>query len=379
MSIEMFPVSSNFWYGKRVLVTGADGFVASHLMRKLMQLGAVVTAVTRHKRPITTLKLLDVDELPDIEHSDLSDFAQTQEICHRHSIDTIFHLAASAVVSAAANAPISTVQNNVLPTLNLLETARINRIPRVLVASSDKSYGDHAEPGDAEPVPYRENYALRGLDVYSASKVCADMISHTYAFQFKLPVLVTRACNIYGPADLNFSRLIPRTILRLLSGQPPVINAGNHTVLREYIYVEDMVDAYLFLGKNIGTHYKSAMPEKGRTPYGWAAYNIGSYGAADALVDSPNIKSVIEVIELVGSKLGTGLRAAVIPKPANFIEIPDQYLDSSKLHKLGFRPRIALEEGVERTILWYKEHQDLLMKLARRYLEPIQEVRVQAQ
>jgi hypothetical protein len=102
-------------------------------------------------------------------------------------------------------------------------------------------------------------------------------------------------------------------------------------VLREYIYVEDMVDAYLFLGKNITTHYKSAMPEKGRAPYGWAAYNIGGYGAADALADSPNIKSVSDVIELVGSKLGTGLRPTVIPKPANFIEIPDQYLDSSKL------------------------------------------------
>jgi CDP-glucose 4,6-dehydratase len=379
MSIELFPGSNNFWYGKRVLVTGADGFVASNLMRKLMQLGAVVTAVTRHQRPVTTLKLLGVNELPDVEHSDLANFAQTQEICHRHSIDTIFHLAASAVVSTAANAPISTVENNVLPTLNLLETARINRIPRVIVASSDKSYGDHAEPGDAEPVPYRESYALRGLDVYSASKVCADMISHTYAFQFKLPVLVTRACNIYGPADLNFSRLIPRTILRLMSGEQPVINAGNHSVLREYIYVDDMVEAYLFLGRNIATHYKSPMPEKGQSPYGWAAYNIGSYGAEDPAGNLPNVKSVVDVIELISSKLGMSLKAAVIPKPANFIEIPDQYLDAGKLHKLGFRPRVELSEGVERTIVWYKEHRDLLMKLARRYLEPTPEVRAQAQ
>jgi CDP-glucose 4,6-dehydratase len=361
-------MTGNFWLGKRVLVTGADGFVASHLIRKLMALGAVVTAVIRHQRPITGLKLLGVNELPDIENCDLSDFVQTQKVCHRHNIDTIFHLAASAVVSTAANAPISTVENNVLPTLNLLEAARINEIPRVLVASSDKSYGDHADPSDPERVPYRENYALRGLDVYSASKVCADMISHTYAFQFKLPVLVTRACNIYGPADLNFSRLIPRTTMRLLSGDQPVVNAGNHAVLREYIYIDDMVDAYLFLGENLDAHYRSPMPLKGREPYGWAAYNIGSYDATQPPETSPNIKSVIQVIELVGSRLGAKLNPSVIPRPANFIEIPDQYLDSGKLHNFGFRPSVGLAEGIDKTIIWYKQHKELLMKLGHRYL-----------
>jgi CDP-glucose 4,6-dehydratase len=364
-------MANNFWLGKRVLVTGADGFVASHLMQKLMALGAVVTAVIRHHRPISTLKLLGVKTLPDIENSDLTDFGQTQKICHRHNIDTIFHLAASAVVSTAANAPISTVENNVVPTLNLLETARINEIPRILVASSDKSYGDHADPTDREPIPYREDYALRGLDVYSASKVCADMISHTYAFQFKLRVLVTRACNIYGPGDLNFSRLIPRTTLRLLSERRPVVNGGNHSVKREYIYIDDMVDGYLFLAENMEVHYGSPMPTRGQEPYGWAAYNLGGFNPADhaSADDSPNIKSVMQIIDILNHKLGTDLQPTVIPKPPNFIEIPDQYLDSSKLHRFGFRPRVTLQDGLDKTIGWYRDNQTLLTQLAHRYLD----------
>ncbi len=204
-------------------------------------------------------------------------FIEVQKICNRHQIDTIFHLAASAVVGEAANAPISTCENNIIPTLNLLEAARINKIPRVIVASTDKSYGDHADDDDPERIPYTESFALRGLDVYSASKVCADMIAQTYAFQFKLPVLVVRPCNIFGPGDLNFTRLIPRTILRLMQGSQPVINQGNDRVLREFIYIDDLVNAYLFLAENLERHYASPLPQRGRATYGWIAYNAGSY------------------------------------------------------------------------------------------------------
>ncbi len=362
--------NNRFWYGKRALVTGADGFVAANLVQRLMALGAVVTVVARHQRPITTLKLLDTADSPDIEYSDLSDFVQTQKICNRHQIDTIFHVAAAAVVSEAANAPISTCENNIIPTLNLLEAARINKIPRVLIASTDKSYGDHAAADDIEPIPYRENYALRGLDVYSASKVCADMISQTYAFQFKLPVLVLRPSNIYGPGDLNFSRLIPRTILRLLSGQRPVINQGNDHVLREYLYIDDMVGAYLFLAENMQRHYQAPMPQTGQAPYGWIAYNVGGT-VGDAGFDpkqSPNIRNVVEVINLLRQKLGSNLEPVIIPKPANFIEIPDQFLDSGKLHRLGYQPKTQFDEGIAKTIAWYQQHRELLLKLGHRYV-----------
>lgn len=361
---------NEFWYGKRVLITGGDGFVASNLADALMRAGAVVTVTIRHARPYPTANLLAHDMRPDIEISEMHDFAQVQRLCNRHQIDTIFHLAASAIVSDAANAPMSTFQNNIQPTLNLLEAARINNIPRVLIASTDKSYGDHADADDPESLPYRETHALRGMDVYSASKACADLMAQTYAFQFKLPALIVRSCNIYGAGDLNFTRLIPRTSLRMLSGRAPVINLGNADVLREYIYIDDLVGAYMFLGQNLEKHYTSPMPRSGRATYGWSAYNIGSYTSADdrPVTEYSNIKSVKQVIQTIQGVTGAEIAPTTIPKAENFIEIPDQFLDSRKLHEAGFMPQISFEEGVRRTVEWYRTHHELLSKLGAHYV-----------
>lgn len=361
---------NDFWYGKRVLITGGDGFVASNLADSLLRKGAVVTITVRHNRPVPTADLLGHVDRPDVEVCEMDDFAQVQRIINRHQIDTIFHLAASAIVSDAANAPMSTLHNNILPTLNLLEAARINEVPRVIIASTDKSYGDHADVDDPEPLPYVEGHALRGLDVYSASKACADMITQTYSFQFKVPALIVRSCNIYGSGDLNFSRLIPRTSLRMMAGKAPVINLGNADVLREYIYVDDVSDSYLFLAENMERHYAQEMPRTGRSTYGWAAYNVGAFtSASDQPIETfSNIKSVTQVIDTIKGVLGTELEPTTIPKPDNFIEIPDQFLDSKKLHDFGFVPKIDFEEGVARTIEWYGKHQDLLTKLGARYV-----------
>jgi CDP-glucose 4,6-dehydratase len=364
--------SNNFWYGKNVLITGGDGFVASNLAAALIQLDANVVVTVRHQRPVSTLKLLGLaNVVPDVEFSDLSEFLAVQKLCNRHQIDTIFHLAASAIVSDASKAPISTFQNNFLSTLNILETARINQIPRVLIASSDKSYGDHADADDPERLPYRENQGLRGLDVYSTSKVCADMMSQTYAFQFQLPVLIVRSCNIFGPGDLNFTRLIPRTILRLFSDLRPVINEGNARVLREYIYIDDLVEAYRFLGEHVEGHYKAEMPRTGRATYGWSAYNVGSYAPRGSFhpEECPNIRSVNQVIHEITRKMAKDhLTPEIIPKDVNFIEIPDQYLDSSKLMRLGFKTRTTLSEGLDRTIKWYGDNKSYLERLGDNYL-----------
>ncbi len=365
-------IQETFWFGKRVLITGGDGFVAANLARALIRRNANVTSVVRHQRPVSTLTLLGLnDTVPDIEHSDLSNFTQVQKLCDRHQIDTIFHLAASAIVRDASNSPSSTFENNITPTLNLLETARINKIPRVLIASSDKSYGDHADPDDPEKIPYRESHALRGLDVYSASKVCADMIGQTYAFQFKLPVMILRPCNIYGPGDLNFTRLIPRTILRLLLGSSPVINEGNRRVLREYIFIDDLVDAYIFLAEQMERHYGDEMPQTGRATYGWAAYNVGSYALRDGFHPNEyqNIRTVAQVIDQIKSKLGkSDTESQIIPKPANFVEIPDQYLDSSKIIDLGFKAKTTFDEGLDKTVGWYKQNSDHLTRAGYKYL-----------
>lgn len=366
----------NFWYGKRVLVTGGDGFLASHLIKQLTVFGACVTATVRHSRPLNTLELITNDTQgscgkPDIEQCDLLDFSTLRRICDRHQIDTIFHLAASAIVSDAANSPMSTIENNVLATLHILEVARINAIPRVVIASTDKSYGDHANDL-VEKLPYRETYALRGLDVYSASKVCADMLSQTYSYQFKLPVVIMRACNMYGPADFNFSRLIPRTIMCLLSGKPPHINQGNADVLREYIYVEDVVRGYLLAAEKIpeiyGPHNQN-MPKHGTETYGWAALNLGSYSAEELndLAQCDKIRSVTTVINMLCKKI-KNIEPIIKPKAANFIEIPDQFLDGSKFRQLGYQPQVSFEEGIDRTIAWYKDNFDQLASLAERYI-----------
>lgn len=366
----------NFWFGKRVLVTGGDGFAAAHLIKALLEKGAVTVATIRHNRPLSTLEMLNGTQKkspqPDVEHSSLLNYQEVRRICDRHQIDTIFHLAATAIVSDAANSPMSTIENNVIPTLNLLEVARVNKIPRVIIASTDKSYGDHAF-GEVEKLPYQENYALRGLDVYSASKVCADMIAQTYAFQFGLPVVVTRSCNMYGPGDLNFTRLIPRTIMCLLSGQSPVINLGNEKVLREYIYIDDVVSAYLTLGESIEAYYGSGnknMPKSGALTYGWPAFNFGTYTKEETKnVDKcDKINSVEDVISLLRKKI-KNIQPRIIEKPSNFIEIPDQYLDSSKIRKLGFTPRVSFEEGIDASIEWYKKNYDLLEKTAARYVK----------
>jgi CDP-glucose 4,6-dehydratase len=366
----------NFWFGKRVLITGGDGFVASHLILKLIKSGAVVVSTIRHKRPATTLDLIrQLDEKndsnPDLEDCDLLNLHELRRVCDRHQIDTVFHLAASAIVVDAANSPFSTIENNVMSTLNILEVARINKIPRVLVVSSDKSYGDHA--GDLhESLPYREWYALRGLDVYSASKVSCDLLAQTYSYQFKVPVIVARACNIFGFGDLNFTRLIPKTIMCLLTGENPIINKGNDNVLREYIYVSDVVDAYMFLMENVKEYYgqdNCNMPGSGKNTYGWAAFNVGSYLAEETvdLSKCTKIKSVSEIINLFRSKI-RDIEPIVQEKSSNFIEIPDQFLDSSKIRNLGFNPSVNFEEGINKSIEWYSKNYEYLSKLASKYI-----------
>lgn len=369
-------LKERFWFGKRVLVTGGDGFVAAHLVKTLLSMGAVVVITIRHKRPIHTLDLICTKGErsfcePDTEDCDLLNFDNLRRVCDRHQIDTIFHLAASAIVSDAANSSVSTIENNVMGTLNLLEVARINKIPRVLIVSSDKSYGDHATD-PLEDLPYRENYALRGLDVYSTSKSCADIIAQTYSYQFKVPVLVSRACNIFGPGDLNFSRLIPKTTMCLLAGRAPQINQGNENVLREFIYVSDVIDAYFLMMEQVGAYYgvnNEHMPKWGKDTYGWAAFNVGSY-TKEQLVDiarCDKIKNVREVIALLRLKIAD-IEPIIKEKPPNFIEIPDQYLDSSKIQRLGFRTKISFQEGLERAVEWYRNNYLYLSKLASRYL-----------
>jgi nucleoside-diphosphate-sugar epimerase len=156
----------------------------------------------------------------------------------------------------------------------------------------------------------------------------------------------------------------------MLNGKAPVINLGNADVLREYVYIDDLVNAYLFLAENVERHYGGEIPRTGRATYGWAAYNVGSFVSAEGKrpEEYSNIRSVRQVIEQIGAIVGADLEPVTIPKPDNFIEIPDQFLDSGKLHDAGFMPQIDFEEGLRRTVKWYTEHQDLLSRAGARHV-----------
>jgi CDP-glucose 4,6-dehydratase len=366
--------TNEFWYGKNVLITGR-GFVASNLAVKLLSCGANVHVTMRHYSEYDTIKMLSGKKPEyDIEITDSNKYTDVKNILDRHQIDTIFHLAASAIVSQASVSPSPTLYNNIMPTINILEAARTNGVKRLIIASSDKSYGDHSAAADPERIPYKESHALRGLDAYSVSKVCADMISQAMALQYKQPIAITRCCNIYGPGDLNFSRLIPKTILRLLSGKEPVINDGNNQVLREYVFVDDVVDGYMFLAEHVENYYEQRYPQGGDA-YGWPCFNVGSYSGEELLTPNnlPNIKDVRSVMALITEILGRDygvnvLQPRTIPKGPNFIEIPDQYLDSAKIHRLGFVPKTKLKDGLKQTIRWYKADYDFYKKYAAQYL-----------
>lgn len=346
-----------FWKNRKVLVTGAGGFVGSHLTKALLNLGANVVAVVSERA--VRRRVLPKNPKLKIKACDLADFASTQALFAGQSIDTVFHLASSPIVSQAALNPYPTVQNNVLAALNLLEACRLSKVKKILLASSDKAYGDHASD-EPESLPYRESHALRGIDLYSASKVCADTLAQAYAYQYKMQIAVLRCCNIFGPGDVNFTRLIPRTIMLLLSKQAPVIKAGHSKVLREYLYIDDAVRAYIFLAEKLEKYYGrnfQHMPKKGRQTYGWLAFNVGSYSRSQTknLPACPNIKNVEQIIALLSRKINP-IRPVVLRRPPKFIEIPDEYLDSSKIRSLGFKTQATFERGIAASVNWYRQN-----------------------
>lgn len=365
-----------YWKNKKILLTGAAGFVGSRLLLRLLQEGAQVTAVTskgypsgkmfeaRFGYPKKTLQGVSwaAGNLAD------SSFVKSLGSGFSH----VFHLAASAIVLKAIGKPSETIYNNVIATLNILELAREGKAGSVLVASSDKAYGDHKDD-KIEPLPYKENYALRGLDIYSSSKACGDILSQAYAFQYGIPILILRCGNIYGPGDMNFTRLIPKTIMLLLNGLPPEIKQGHERILREYMFIDDLVNAYLLMGTKVKSYYgdfAGHMPKSGKDIYGWPAFNVGVYSkkALSRLSDCRNIQSVSSVISILQKKVAN-IRAVKVVSPRRHVEIPDEFFDSQKLMSLGFKGNFEFDEGLDESIAWYKQNFKILNPVFRKTLK----------
>ena len=235
-------------------------------------------------------------------------------------------------------------------------------IRALIVASSDKAYGDHGGG-----LPYRESESLCGIHVYDSSKACLEHVCHTYLFQFNVPLRVTRCSNLYGPGDLNFSRLIPGTILRILLGLPPSIHEGHEHALREYLFIDDAVDAYLKLAEGLlarPADESRLQPQRGRDAWGSCCYNIGG--------GEENVCAVSAVIQEISTLLPTAMPPVSAPRVwAAVLDIFEQQEDSSKIcNETGWRPRVGfLDTGLRRTVDWYRQMFPLIEQMAREAVE----------
>ena len=309
-------------------MTGATGLLGSWLVPELARRGAMVVALVRDGSPRSRLvrdgwlsRIVTV-------HGSLTDEGLMRRAFAEYSIDTVFHLGAQAIVGVAKVDPVGTLEANVRGTWLTLEAARQAGVKQVLVASSDKAYGDSAN------LPYREDHPLQGRFPYDVSKSCTDLVTTMFARTYGLRAAIVRCGNMFGGGDLNFSRLIPGVILATLRNQPFEIRSDGKFV-RDFLYVEDAADAYIHLAERLAADPALA----------GEAFNFG-------------LESRPTMIELTHKVLAMMGRSDLQPIVRNIAsgEIREQYLDASKARKvLGWSPRHGMDEGLKRTIDWYRE------------------------
>jgi CDP-glucose 4,6-dehydratase len=312
-----------------VFVTGAYGLLGGWLVKALLARGATVTVLKRDAVGSSALVLEGTERRVNVVHGDVCDPALLERALGEYEVDTVFHLAAQAIVRVANRSPLSTFETNIRGTWTMLEACRHAGVPRTIVASSDKAYGAHDE------LPYRETLPLQPTYPYDVSKAAADLIARSYWHTFGLPVAVTRFANLYGGGDFNLSRLVPEATVAALERRAPVIRSDG-TPRRDFLYVEDAVDAYLAI---------CDLLDAGR-------------GAGEAFNAGPGEpRSVLEVVELICELAGTGVSPDVRGRGCAAGEIDRQWVDASKLRAAaGWEPKVDLEDGLRRTIAWYREH-----------------------
>lgn len=322
------PAQTFNWSGRRTLVTGATGIVGSWLVKKLLDLDAQVIALVRDWDPQTELVRSGDILRTSVVNGRLEDYDTLERAINEHDVDTVFHLGAQPIVQTALRNPLPTFEANVRGSYNLLEACRVHSslVKRVVVASSDKAYGD------GTTLPYTEDMPANGKHPYDVSKSCTDLIALSYAHTYDMPVTVARCGNIYGGGDLNWSRIVPGTIRSLFNGDRPIIRS-NGKFTRDYIFVDDVVDAYIALAEQ-----SEAKGVRGE------AFNF-----------SPESKlSVLEITAAITRLMGREDLPPVVLDQVR-AEILDQYLDSSKAHtRLQWRARHSLTDGLTRTIAWYR-------------------------
>jgi CDP-glucose 4,6-dehydratase len=322
---------STFWQDRRVFVTGCTGLVGAETVRALLAEGAHVVGLVRDHVAGSELLRAGLDRHMDIVRGSVEDYALLERTLAEYEVQTVFHLAAQTIVGIANRCPLSTFETNIKGTWCVLEAARrCGAPPQVIVASSDKAYGEQ------EVLPYTEEAPLQGRHPYDASKSCADLLALTYHHTYGLPVCVTRCGNFFGGGDLNWNRLVPGTIRSVLRGRRPVIRSDGSYV-RDYFYVKDGARAYLHLAECM-----ARLPEVvGR------AFNFSNELQVTAL------EMVRTVLRLLGSDLQPDVRGEATH------EIRHQYLSAARARQvLDWRPRWGLEEALRETIAWYRAYLD---------------------
>ncbi len=320
--------SSSFWRDRPVFVTGGTGLVGGWLVRRLLDAGADVVCLMRDWVPQSELVTSRLIEQVKVVRGDVRSQQVLERALGEYEIATVLHLAAQATVNAANRNPISTLDTNIRGTWALLEACRRTpTVQQIVMASSDKAYGDQ------EILPYAETAPLQGRHPYDVSKSCADLIGQMYGYTYRLPVAITRCGNFYGGGDLNWSRIVPGTIRSVLRGERPVIRSDGQYV-RDYFYVEDGAAAYMLLAEQLARN-----PElRGQ------AFNFSNELRITV------IELVAKIVALMGSSLVPDVRNEV----SNEIRI--QYLDASKARNLfGWSPLFTLESGLEATLRWYRQ------------------------
>ena len=317
----------------RALVTGAYGLLGGWLTAALVERGAHVTVIRRDEQPGSVLVQSGLQASVDVVHGDIAAEGLVERALAEYEIDTVFHLAAQTIVPTANRSPASTFETNVRGTWVLLEACRHHGAERVVVASSDKAYGPHDE------LPYREDFALQPRYPYDVSKAAADLIARSYWHTWGLPVAVTRFANLYGGGDSNRSRLVPEAVSAALSGRAPVVRSDGSPE-RDFLYVEDAVAAYLAIADALARG-------EGRGE----AFNAGG-GRPHRVLDVARL-----ICRLAGTDVEPDVRGAGTPAG----EIDRQWVDAGKLRSLtGWEPTVGLEEGLRRTIEWYRAHPEAL-------------------
>ena len=310
------------------MVTGCTGVLGSWLTTRLVEVGADVVGLIRDWVPQSHLIRSGAMDRIKIVRGSATDEEVVGRLFAEYEIQTCFHLAALTVVGVANRAPVPTFETNIRGTWLLLEAARQwGQLEQFILASSDKAYGSH------DVLPYTESAPLQGRHPYDVSKSCADLIAQAYAHSFQMPVAVTRCANMYGGGDLNWNRIVPGTIRSVLLNERPIVRSDG-TMKRDYVYVKDIVSAYLTLAEAM----------KGNE-YTGGTFNFG--------VDSP--RTVLEMVDaIIRLSDRPDLQPVILNNAPN--EIQDQYLSSEKAHKLlGWKPQYTLEEGLRETMAWYKE------------------------